>query len=373
MKNELILRREVKLESWVVSGRIQRAEKRPEYSLILKCIRDGCNTAKDIAQHLLFEERARLGIAEKLLSQAQDFGLVQKESRGKSRNSFELSKAGEKALEEDKIYIPEEGVWEITFSDDAMLPFPIVQLKQFREPVAREEALSRNREKTQKRMENVRNLSPWIKQKIKNIDGQPCAGGDPVVIEFLNDKGEILNNEQRFFVEWNVTKKTHTLSTEDKVINYFSSPKAEVEEIWIRLLEHNRFIDRWNKEKNALEVKFNRLNENCRKTMTVDIRFNSPEVGGSKPFDDFTAQGVKLRPVNLECAQEWSVWLLNSMIDNYASKANYKKWCEQVERSFEGFSVVLLRMVDLARIVNLEDKTRTKRDWHLVAALDWDL
>lgn len=373
MKNDLILRRKIKLESWIVSGRIQRAEKRPEYNMVLKCVRDGCDTAKSIAQHLLFEDRSRLGIAENLLRQAQELGLIQKGGRGEKRHQCSLSEAGEKALEEGRIYVPEEGVWEVTFSDDPMIPFPIVELKQFKEPSAREEVLYRNKDKTEKRLDNLCNISPWIKQKVKNLDGQPCVGGAPLFIEFLKSKGERLNNEQLMFVEWNVTKKTYTLSKEDEIINHFSSPRMGFEKVWIKLLEHNRFIDKWNKEKRALEVRFNRLNENCRKTMTVDIRFDSPEVGASEPFDNFTAQGVKLRPVNLECAQEWSVWLLNSMVDNYASKVNYEKWSELVRQSFEDFTVVLPKMADLAKTVHLGEKARTKRDWHLVAALDWEL
>lgn len=124
MKNDLILEREIQLETWVVSATISKAEKRPEYDLILKCIRDGVCTEEQVAQHLLFDDRARLGIAQRMLNRAIDLNLA-----FKKRGKYALTDEGHEAIKEQRIFVPEEGFGRLLLVMIHCCRFPLWLLK----------------------------------------------------------------------------------------------------------------------------------------------------------------------------------------------------------------------------------------------------
>ncbi|EOX3898579.1 hypothetical protein ACOGST_002630 [Vibrio alginolyticus] len=368
MKNDLILEREIQLETWVVSATISKAEKRPEYDLILKCIRDGVCTEEQVAQHLLFDDRARLGIAQRMLNRAIDLNLA-----FKKRGKYALTDEGYEAIKEQRIFVPEEGVWKITFSNDPLLPFPIMAIEKHAEPKAMDEALRRNKHETDKRIANFKKIPHWIKNRVQDEVGQPCTGGEIIHIGEIKLKGETVDSPFKLSVKWNVTKQSLTLYKDSKEVSKFKAPNRDLDEVWYELLLGGRKIDSWRNDTAEFEEYFDDVPDSSKSTMRINIEFPRPSLNGLNRFNSVIAKGVRLRPKTEVCAQRWSEWLLLSYIDNYATVEKYEKWLEKAKMPFKDFEINLPSRDELANSVILDPKARSKRDWHIVAAADWGL
>lgn len=368
MKNDLILERTVQLETWVISATILKAEKRPEYDLVLKCVRDGFCTEEQVAQHLLFDDRARLGIAQRMLSSALDLKLVYKKS-----GKFSLTDEGHEAIQRKRVFVPEEGVWKITFTNDPLLPFPIIAFEKHREPEAREEAMHRNKDVTDKRVANLKKIPSWIKKRVQNEIGQPCMGGELINIDEIKSKGEHVDNTLNLSVKWNVTKSSLMLHQDNKEVGQFKAPERDIETVWYELLSGSRRIDSWRSDTSEFEEYFENIPSTSKSTMRISLEFPRPFLDGLQRFNTVTAKGVRLRPKTEECAQQWSEWLLLSYVDNYATTEKFETWLQKARQPFHDFDINLPSRDELAESVITEQKSRSKRDWHIVAASDWGL
>ncbi len=368
MNNDLILERNVQLETWIVSATILKSEKRPEYDLVLKCIRDGVCTEEQVAQHLLFDDRARLGIAQRLLSRALDLKLVYKKSA-----KYALTDEGHEAIIKQRIFVPEEGAWMITFSKDPLLPFPIMAIDKYLEPNAMDEAMQRNKQESEKRAANFKTIPNWIKKRVQGEAGQPCTGGDPIHIDEIKSKGEYVATPFSLSVRWNVTKRSLTLFQDKKEVSRFKAPDRDIDTVWHELLLGSRKIDSWRKDTSEFEEFFENIPDSSKSTMRINLEFPRPSLEGLQQFNTVIAKGVRLRPKTEVCAQQWSEWLLFSYIENYATTVKFEKWREKAKQPFSDFDIVLPSRDELANNVSAEQKKRSKRDWHIVAAADWGL
>ncbi|MGR5135143.1 hypothetical protein [Vibrio jasicida] len=368
MKNDLILERNVQLETWIVSATILKAEKRPEYDLVLKCIRDGVCTEEQVAQHLLFDDRARLGIAQRLLNRALDLKLAVKKA-----GKYALTNEGHEAIRKQRIFVPEEGSWMITFSKDPLLPFPIIAIEKHLEPNAMDEAMQRNRQESENRAANFKTIPNWIKKRVQGEAGQPCTGGEPIHIDEIKPKGEHIASPFSLSVKWNVMKRSLTLYKGNKEVSRFKAPDRGIDAVWHELLLGSRKIDSWRKDTSEFEEYFDNIPDSSKSTMRINLEFPRPSVEGLQRFNAVTAKGVRLRPKTEECAQRWSEWLLLSHIENYATTEKFEKWREEAKQPFRDFDINLPSRDELANNVSAEQKKRSKRDWHIVAAADWGL
>ncbi len=370
MNSDLILSRKVSVETWRASATIYKAEARPEYDMILKCLKDGFGTAREIAFHLLFDENSRLVVAERLLSHTVTLGLSQKERRSAK---YTLTEAGERAVAQQKIFIPMEGEWEISFSRDPLLPSPIISAKEYKEPPASSEAMWKDKNTTQKRMENIQKLPQWIHQKAIDFEGVPCLGGSSIYIKELKPKGEkVVDKEAQLTVDWNVTKSSLDLLKGSKKVD-LSPPDRSLNEIWLELIEQNGWMEDWNTETGELEEYFDSVPEESRKSMRVDIELPTPSISKLQRFDTAVAKGIKLRPKTKKCAQSWSEWMLFSNINDYATEERFSQWQRLALQPFKDFDLTLPSRDTLAKRIINKEAERSNTDWHILAASEWEL
>jgi predicted transcriptional regulator len=368
MTNDLILKRQLQLQTWRVPGQIAYATERTEITLVLACISSGECTPKQIASHLLFDDKARLNVAENLLKRAETLGLTES-----NRGKYELTEKGFKALKEKNTFIPEKGVFQLTYCNDSLLPSFIVEVKRFNEPSATEEAMHRSKDTTKKRLGNIHKFPDWILKETKGTEITPSLKGENFIIEALERKGEYVELPLQLHLEWNVSKQTLKLLKGKKVINQFPAPEVSLEDVWLKLLDQNGWYDEWNQQTSELEEFFDEIDESSRQSMRADILFEKPNIEGFGLFNNVETRGIKLRPKTDECAQQWACWRLLNFVTDYATQNKFSDWCQKARTPFNDFPIVLPNREELEAQLGQDSEARNKTSWHLITASDWNL
>jgi len=368
MKNELVLKRSVEIETWQVLATIAKAGKRSELMPVLKRLEEtGGSDVRDIAEHLLFDTSSRRVVAERLLEICRLYLLAEK-----SDATYKLTGKGRLAAQTNQVFMPEKGIWKITFSNDPLLPYPIVKTDLFQEPSARSEIIGKDaRSKLEERKKDIQETPGWTK-KCLNIESTPCMGGEAIRIDEIERKGEKKYTRLDLIIEWNITKKIVYLLKENKKISQFPGPEREQEGVWLELLYKKGRLDDWDEKSNELSINFDETCDSDRVSMLADFNFKQPKINTLGFFDDFLAEGISIMASDEENAQEWASWRLNHFISNFASVSAFKRWSKEALSPFGNFNVNLPSRDQLAT-ERWESNRGNKETWFVVAAMDWGL
>lgn len=368
MSNDLILRRDIPIETWRIQGTVLKAQARSDILLVLQYVADSMNaTAKGLAKELLFEENARLVVAERLLEMAKLYDLVEQDQRYKS---FALTEKGELALQEKEVFVPEDGFWEISFTNEPLLPHTIVDFKPFDEPEAFKEV--RNKGELEKRKDNMKTISPWIRQTAFRAVKPFLNQKQNIWIEHIKPKGERIKSNVVLTLEWNVSKQNIRLLKNNQVVHQFIYQEYDQNQIWQILLEQNDRQNDWDWAKNSMAMSFEKTDEKSRQTMTTHFSFRQPEIRNLGKFNNFTAENVAIHAINKVNAIKWAWWRLEHNINNFADKQLYPKWVEQANAPFVEYSVKLPTRDELAKL-SWQDERFSKKAWYLMTASDWQI
>ena len=372
MKNDLILRRSIHIETWRVSGTLLKAQARPDITMVLQYVEDNNlnANAKGLAKELLFEERARLNVAERLLRQAELLGLIKKIEQNRYV-TYVLTEQGTAALSNEKVFIPEEGTWEISFGRDKLLPHMIIDFEPFTEPDAFQE--SKQKDKLAKRSQNIRPISHWIQEQISSQqDVKPFMNAkQPIWIDKINVQGEKVSTKYQLVLEWNVSKQSIRLLNGENIIHQDKYRDFSQEEVWQYLLQHHRQDD-WDWSRNSMAIGFDETKTKDRQQMKKDFTFDKPAIGDLGMFDDFIAQDVSIHAISQEDAYQWAMWRLENRIQNFADIKNYQQWQEQAKAPFSEYSFSLPERNEFAENI-WKNQPHHRKAWYLMAAYDWNI
>lgn len=372
MRNDLVLRRNIYIETWRVQGTILKAQARADILLVLRCVADKQNTtARDFAKELLFEEHARLVVAERLLNMAERYGLVEqiKEYR---HYFYTLTEKGKLALQEKEVFIPEDGFWEISFTNDPLLPHTILDFASFDEPDAYQEVSKKNEKKFKERQDRIDFLPKWIRQPYFNAVKPFLNQNQSIWLENIQTKGEKVSSKLQLILEWNVSKQSIRLLKNDKVVHQFTYQNYEQNQIWQILLEQNGWQDDWNWAKNSMAMSFEKTDEKSRQTMQKNLTFRQPKIKHLGGFDDFTAENVAIHAIDKDNAIKWARWRLEHNINDFADEQTYQKWVEQAKLPFAEYAFRLPERNELANLF-WQDEKYSPKSWHLISASDWQI
>ena len=371
MNYEIILKRRLEIETWRVIGTVAKMQERDELMPFLKYLQEFPNgTAKDVSPHLFFDETTRVVVAKRFLSLLHDYGLVE-EGRG-----YQLTDTGIKAATEERMFLPEDGRWEISVSNDSLLPHPVIKLEGFEgEPNAVLEVMGREaREKTEARSNNLGEI-PYFLTRAKNIELIAHTGGKDIRIDEIKKKGEKVEPKFNFSIEWNVGEKIVRVFDEGKEITQFEAPEVSIEDIWENLLHNNGWIEDWDKTKEELSIKFEQVNDQSKITMKNNFKFESPNIQHNDTsygkFEDVVVTDISICASTQDDAQQWAQWRLDNSINSFATEEQYNEWKEDALEPFAKFDVDLPTRNDAAGA--LVGKKYEQKDWYLLAASDWDL
>ena len=370
MSNDLVLRRNIHVETWRVQGTILKAQERADILMILQYVAENENaTAKGMAGRLLFEENARLMVAERLLKMTEMLGLV-KQIQEYRYKSYTLTEKGELALQEQEVFIPEDGFWEISFTNEPLLPHTILDFKSFTEPDAYQEV--KNKDGLEKRKQNIKPIPNWIRRPDFNAVKPFLNQNQSIWLENIQAKGEKVPSNLKLILEWNVSKQSIRLLKNKQVVHQFAYQDFEQNQIWQILLEQNKWQEGWDWIKNIMAMPFDKTNEKSRQTIRTDLTFRGPKIDDLGAFDDFIAENIDIHAIDQKNAIEWAWWRLEHNINDFADEQTYQKWVEQAKSPFAEYDCRLPKRDELANWFWRDDKY-SQKSWHLMAASDWQI
>lgn len=372
MSNDLVLCRNIHIETWRVQGTILKAQVRADILLVLQYVADNSNaTAKDLAKELLFEENARLVVAERLLKMAEQLGLVERISKYR-QYFYTLTEKGKLALQEKEVFILEDGFWEISFTNDPLLPHTILDFASFDEPDAYQEVSKKNEKKFKERQDRIDFLPKWIRQPHFNAVKPFLNQNQSIWLEKIQVKGEKVPSKLQLILEWNVSKQSIRLLKNNQVVHQFAYQDYDQNQIWQILLEQNDWQDDWNGSKNSMAISFAKTDEKSRQTMKIDLEFKQPDIDDLGEFDDFIAENVAIHAIDKDNAMEWARWRLGHNINDFADKQTYQRWIKDAKSPFAEYALKLPQRKNLANLFWQEEKHSLK-SWYLIAASDWQI
>jgi len=376
MKNELLLTRNLSVETWRVKASISEAQRRGDIIIVLKYLsKADQGNAQELARDLLFDDVGRLIVAERLLRITELYGL----SSSSGDRSYELTEDGYRALESEEVFIPKDGCWEITLSNDPLLPHSIVQIEPFNEPNALSDVRDRAGEERQ-----FERLPAWI----RDISGCgsiiPHLGGRRIRIESLEAKAEKVNSKYSLKVDWNVSRREVHMFQDKRSINpvsQFSGPDISQDHVWEVLLQNQGWLENWSDDRGSLAMRFEDIDNltnliMARKRMLGNFKFRSPQVPRYGDFNDVDVENISIHAASKEDAQEWTMWRLNESINTFATREKFGEWIDEAQKPFPEFDFILPeRDVYAAELWRkaIDANAIEAKAWYMVVAADWSV
>ena len=370
MSISVILERSVSVRCWHVVGQVAKAEKVSELKPILLRVHEtGGTDAHDLAEHLLFESRSRLVVAERLLQIAHNYGLVMK----KRDSVYALTEAGETAVETAEVLVPEYGTWSIWSSDDPLLSSHILRIAPWKEPSANEEIRVAKGDDAKQRFPKA--MPDWL----RDVTGTPIkpAAQEATVVRIDELEGKVEAVDGKLRLRWNVGDRRLHLTgylEETEISTELEAPPISANQLWLALLEEKALSKWWDFDRQQLRVPFREINDIEREVMSCNFKFESPDVYEYGRFESVSVQEVPITPATEADAQSWAKWRLQKRIEDFATSERYAKWCAEAVEPFDQYEVELPTRTVLFEYIRNQKTNRLKPNaWHVVAAEDWDL
>lgn len=360
--NEVTLERDLSVWAGNVVGQVARAKKRDElYAITLRTREESGTDADDIARHLLHsDEPTCRRIAANLLHICEQYGLLESKY-----GRYALTDDGERVTATERVFVPQQGAWQILASDDRLLRAPVIDVEPFDDPSAFDEV--RGKDKSRERP--MSDVPKWLRQSCKQTF--KTISSVETRLDELEHKAECVEPNASLRLKWNVWQGHLRLAGKlDKrdVDTELDAPEKSPDELWQNLLEGADLWNDWDDQREELLVFFDDTTDVERQSMKRRIVVSPfiPEFGA---FDSLPLE-LPINAATLKDAQRWAEWRLVDGIDDYATEAHYGKRSRQAAAPFAHYDVSLPTRAELAR------KHPTKGDlpnWHLVATQDWRL
>ena len=374
MDNSIVLRRSMDIETWHILATVAKAQQRNEMMPLLKYLGEFSEgTIKGISEHLFFEQKARAVVVKRLLTILKLYELVDADE---DKKTHKLTDAGKQALEQKRMFVPEDGKWEISASDDPLLPHQVLELKSYKEPDAYSEIIGDKKEELKHRLKNMVQIPDWF-TKFIGKDLIPYTGREDIRIGTIGEEGEEIETKFSCRINWYINESNIEITEGKKLITSLKGPGLSVAEVWKILLENDGDlnVDDWNEAEEKMAVAFADADSSARKLMQREFKFVQPKIYNNEvdfgEFDDIVVKGVAICARTQEDAQKWARWRLDNSITGFASEKSYSLWKAKAKEPFKEFSTDLPTRDEAARA--LIGKKLSANDWYLVAAADWQL
>lgn len=407
---EIKLQRPLKIQRFRVKGTIEKAEKRPEIHSILLLAQEqyGVVSARDVVEKLLGGRPETVG--RRLLALCADYGLLAKEKQG---NDFALTSKGTTAISQQKIFVPEQGTWELWVTNDSLLPTALLKVEAFKEPSIIEE--KRNKDKPRK----LASLPAWLPSHLIGKTLSPLVADNHQYrfIE-LSEKGEFVTDvKANVKAIWITPESAKTSlrfegSVDGKKLDYSYQilPKLAFSEIWKQMLkqqgwlqnnhsgeywdfaqpkqtfsevldqmlkqqgglQNNQSSKNWDFTQQALRIPCKNLSETEQSTFLKDYKLSKPVISGFGDFDDTLIENIPIMPKDENAAGSWGFWLLEQKVNDYMLSGQLEKQQQNISalKQFAEFDLIFPEQKEFAQELH---NSNPKAYWHLQAPLDWQL
>lgn len=369
MSQDIILKREIKTETWLIQGEIARAESRPEIHLVLQYLKDYPNASSvECAEHLFGDKIGRRVVADRLLKKCLSLGLAES-----NRDQYRLTESGLIALEKDQILVPEDGCWRISVCHEPLLPHPLLTIEAHTEPSAASIGRGKNRKELDERAKRLVEVSQLVKD-VRGLKVEPIGGGSEVRVDKIELKGErILSQGKTYYIEWNVIAGNVDVKLGKALIFSHNVKPIKREIVLEKLLESESLLEQWDKQAEVLSVEFECTDDSERLNMTCNLEIERPFFEERGFFNSIKLPNIRITALTESDAREWAEWILVKNINMYATNSKYQVWREKALEPFKSWNFTLPDRAELANQFWTEEDQQNQHTWHVIAAHDWNL
>jgi hypothetical protein len=377
---KLVLERTLEIQRYRIIAEVARAQKRDELQAVLLLAQErGYVSAKMVADELLGGRPETVG--KRLIQICVTHKLLKEEE---SRGKYILTETGQTALEEEKIFIPERGTWEIWVTNDPLWATALVQMEVFKEPLARNEI--KNQEKLKERKNNMQSLPKWLFEKLQGQSITPLANRNADYrFDELEKKGEVVTPDANITATLTIPQfgDTSDLRFTGKVVNkecdYQEAHPMTFESAWHQMLEQQGWLTRWRiqqkTQQEVLDVSYQDLSEQERANFLKNYPIQTPyltdlDETDLDEFDDSIIDNVPIAPATQQDAKHWADWLLERDTNRYVLKGDFETMQNKVAKSFPDYEITFPEQSHFAQPLR---RTNPRAYWYLQAPLDWQI
>ncbi|WP_250655196.1 hypothetical protein [Alkalimarinus coralli] len=369
MSQDIILKREIKTESWLIQGEIALADSRPEINCVLQFLQDYPNASSaECSEHLFGDKIGRRVVADRLLNICRLYGLAES-----SRGQYRLTETGLIALKKDQILVPEDGCWSLCVCHEPLLPHPLLTIDAHTEPSAASIGLGKNRHNLKARADKLSKIPQSVKELI-GLQEQPIGGGSEVRVDKIEHKGERISPQGKpYYIEWNVIDGNVDVKRgKDLIFSHRVKPISRLQ-VLKELLRSEGLLEQWDKKTEILSVVFENTTESERINMKRSVKVNKPSVKKFGSFDTMKLHNISISALTELDAKKWAEWRLEKNINMYATNSKYQIWREKALEPFTDWNFTLPDRAELANQFWIEEDQQNQHTWHVIAAHDWNL
>jgi hypothetical protein len=377
---ELVLKRTLKIERYRIIAEVVRAQKRDELQavLLLAQQKQGYLSAKMVADELLGGKPEIVG--KRLIQICITHKLLEEESHGK--NNYILTEMGQTALEEEQIFIPEQGTWEIWVTNDPLWPSALVQIEVFNEPPAFKETGRDKKDELEERRENMQSLPEWLFNRLQGQSITPLADRKTDYrFDELKKKGEVVTPDATITATLTIpqfgdsSELRFSGTVVKKKCDYQEQHAMNFENAWQQILQQQGWLTRWRTQQQTqqgvLDVSYRELKtDQERASFHKNYPISKPYLANLDRFDNTIINNVPIAPATQQDANQWGYWLLERNTNHYVLKGDFEMMQNKVIESFPDYEITFPEQSDFAQPLR---HSNPRAYWYLQAPLDWQI
>jgi len=377
---ELVLERTLKIQRYRIIAEVAQAQNRGELHAVLLLAQErGYVFAKMVAEELLGNRPETIG--KRLIQICVTHNLLkEEESRGKK--NYILTEMGQTALEEEKIFIPERGTWEIWITNDPLWASALIQIKAFNEPPAFKETRRDKKTELEDRCENMQSLPEWLSEKLQRQIITPLANRNADYrFDELEKKGEVVTPDANITATLTIPQfgdnsdLRFTGKVADKKCDYQEQHPITFESAWHQILQQQGWLTRWRIQQQTqqyvLDVSYPELKtDQERASFRKNYPISKPYLTDWDIFDNTIIDDVPIAPATQQDANNWGHWLLERDTNQYVLKGDFETMQNKVAESFPDYEITFPEQSDFAQPLR---RINPRAYWYLQAPLDWQI
>jgi hypothetical protein len=327
--------------------------------LMLAAENDGQVSPADICTHLIANRPVTVG--ERIIQRCVELGVLDKhETITQSGEAVAtLTDDGLRAVEKKRVFLPERGLYQILYSDDTLLPSPLLDCK--------------SDDRKSDRDEDMEDIDSQIKYSLENRYFK-TLGKERIelFIERIEQYGRQININNNLSLTYSVLENENTiLRLNGDLETKLEPPKYSQMEIWNMIMESMGISADWDINAQCLHRGFEELKPKEIVNFTTELRTTSLSIEGMGEFRDVEVKNVPIIPRTQRDAQRWAMWLLKNEIKDYAKAREYEEIVQRILNKFPGYDIELPSQIDLATIIREEAGERLPPAyWYLKAPID---
>lgn len=352
---DIILKRNVKTKSFRLFMDVRKSGKRDDIVAILMLADEngGEIYPADVCTHLIDNRPTTVG--ERIIQRCAELGVLEVKDNFKGL----LTDDGRRAVENKTVYIPESGLYQILYSDEILLPSPLLDCIPD--------------EKKSEKDDNTEEIDPVIRSRLENKYFKLLGKAkSEIFVEKIKLNGREIRKKSTLNLTYSLLENGNILlRLNGDIDTKLEPPKFTQMEIWDLLVESMYLGDDWDVVAQCLRRSFEELRPKELLNFMVELRTNELIIEEMGTFSDVTVKNVPIIPKTTEDAYRWALWLLKNSINDYLKSHEYENIVQNILLKFTGYEIKLPTQIELAKMIREETEDKLPASyWYLKAPID---